>query len=273
MCKDCDEIAISHDGRCRNHFQSSNRVRNYTDRPNPTASMFNPIGVEIEAINTCSRNSLFAVEPFACFDNSVTNEGGAELKIIANINKISDKAADTAQRARIAGGKITPNCGFHVHMSNPLQVTTLTGRPIFRPVDDNDMQRLYPYLLGMQDFFFSIVPTSRRDNQYCRSFNDGWYSLADHHCWIARGARTPTIELRIHPGTLNPWKVKAWLDVCKHLQKMMHSVLDGSPSKEAEEAKAGKFLETFKHGSLPYKYLSARLRNKGKLEKFGFKTL
>lgn len=270
MCKDCDEIAISHDGRCRNHFQSNNRVRNYTDRPNPTKTMLNPFGVELEAINTCNRNSLFTVEPFVCYDASVAGDNGAEIKIIADSRKICDKSADTAQRARLAGGVVTTKCGFHVHMSMPKVMESYGGRPIFASLDSTNLQKLYPFLLGMQETFFNLVPNHRRDNEFCRAFSDNWYSLEDHHGWIARGARTPTLELRIHPGTLNPWKVKAWLEVCKGLQKIVHSVLKDDPSKDAIDAREGKFIQTFKKGTLARKYLDARMKGSGVLNKFGF---
>lgn len=270
MCKDCHEIAIAYDGRCKLHTQCSNRIRNYTDRPNPTQAMSNPFGVELEAINTCPRNSLFTVEPFICYDSSVSGDGGAEIKIISDYKRMGDKSADTAQRARLAGGKVNRRCGFHVHMSMPKIMESFSGRPIFMPMGESTMRNIYPYLEGMQETFFKIVPNHRRDNEYCRAFNDGWYSLNDHHCWIARGARTPTIELRIHPGTLNPWKVKAWIEVCKQLQDIIHSVMKGQPSKEAEEAKSGNFLNTLKKGSLARKYLDARMASNGTLVKFGF---
>lgn len=273
MCKDCDEIAVSFDGRCKNHTRSSRGVRNYTDRPNPTKSMVNPFGVELEAINTCPRRSLFSVEQFVCYDSSVEGDGGAEIKIIADSKRIGDKSADVAQRALIAGGKVNKKCGFHVHMSMPKVAESISGRPIFQPLTDQDLRNIYPFLEGMQSVFFSLMPPSRRDNHYCRAFRDGFYSLQDHHSWVARGARTPTLELRIHPGTLNPWKVKAWIDVCKGLQKIVHSVMLGSPSKDAIDAREGRFIETFKKNSLARKYLDARMASNGSLRNFGFKTL
>lgn len=268
MCKRCDSIAISYDGKCAAHAVQNGRLRNYSERPMPSVSAKNPFGMEIECIDTIQHN-MIKVEKFACYDSSINSSGGVELKFCSDVKKIGDKGADVAQRARIAGGRITNSCGFHVHMSLPIDFRTMSGRAVYRSIDSETSRRLYPYLTGLQSPLFAMMPNHRRDNEYCRALNH-WEDFSCHHSWIAKSCTVPTVELRIHPGTLNPWKVKAWAEVCKGLQSIIHSVIMGEPSEAAELARDGKLLETFKVGSLARKYLDARTRARGNLQKFGF---
>lgn len=269
MCKSCSEIATAWDGRCVQHTRASRSMRSYSDRPMPTVSMKNPFGMELECINPPTNGqALNVVTKFACPDGSL-DSGGVEIKIVADSKKIGDKAADIAQRARIVGGFVTKKCGFHVHMSRPIAYTSLRGVQMYQNIGQVEADNLFPYLKGMEPTFMEMMPTHRRDNQYCRALSTT-SDMFEHYYWLSVSSRVPTLELRIHPGTLNPWKVKAWAEVCQGLQTILHSVLAGAPNEAAELAKSGDFIKTFPTGSLARKYIKARLDAKGNLKKFGF---
>jgi hypothetical protein len=269
MCKNCSDIAVAWDGRCIRHTRASRSTRGYTERPMPTPAMKNPFGMELECINPDgNRHALNVVSKFPCSDASL-GDGGVEIKIVADAKKIGDKAADIAQRARMVGGVINHKCGFHVHMSRPVEYKTLRGVQMYQNIGGSEASNLYPYLRGMEATFMSMVPKHRRDNQYCRALSNA-NDIFDHYYWLSISTRVPTIELRIHPGTLNPWKVKAWAEVCAGLQTILHSIIAGKPNEAAEKAKEGNLLSTFEPNSLAAKYIKARLNANGNLKKFGF---
>lgn len=271
MCKSlqgCSNIAVAHDGFCLDHTRANSSLRSYTARPMPTKSVKNPFGVELECLNPSGRSSVNVVSQFSCSDGSLGCDG-VEIKLCADANKIGDKAACVAQRARYAGGTVNASCGFHVHMSRPLTYRSLLGLGIYKDIDSSVLNNLLPYVEGMQDAFFDMVPRRRRDNQYCRRITSS-SCLRSHYSWLSISERVPTIELRIHPGTLNPWKIKAWTELCKTMQGILHSVIDGNPSPEAEKARSGQFVETLPQGSLAKTYVKARISNNGMLGKFGF---
>lgn len=267
MCKSCSNLAIAWDGHCLQHTRASRQTRSYSDRPMPTPSMKNPFGMELECIGNRTGN-VNVVSKYPCSDASL-DSGGVEIKVVADVRKIGDKAADIAQRARIAGGTVTERCGFHVHMSRPVEYVTIRGVQMYSHIGAAEADRLYPYLEGMQSTFFDMVPPKRRANSYCRSIHRS-ADMFEHYSWISISQRVPTIELRIHPGTLNPWKVKAWAEVCVGLQEILHSVLRGQPTEKAELARSGQLVRTFEVGTLARKYIDARLQAKGNLQKFGF---
>lgn len=271
MCKSpqgCSNIAVAHDGFCLSHTRANSSLRSYTARPMPTKTVKNPFGVELECLNPSGRNSVNVVSQFSCSDGSLGCDG-VEIKLCADANKIGDKAACVAQRARFAGGTVNASCGFHVHMSRPLIYRSVLGLAIYKEIDSNILDNLLPYVTGMEGQFFDMVPRRRRDNQYCRRITslDG---LRSHYSWLSISERVPTIELRIHPGTLNPWKIKAWTELCKTLQNVLHSVIDGDPSESAEKARSGNFVDTLPQGSLAKTYVKSRIMNGGSLSKFGF---
>lgn len=266
MCKDCSELAIAADGRCQRHTRSRRVMSSYSARPMPTPTVKNPIGMELECVveHYHQRASVCSVAPCVCPDGSL-GENGLEIKTVADAKRIGDRGADIAQRAHLAGGKVNRTCGFHVHLSNPKDPFRNHVR-----IGHYHADNLLPYVRGMEASMYNLIPSHRRDNTYCRPVTCA-DSLFSHYSWLSISERVPTIEVRLHPGTLNPWKVKAWADVCIGLQEILHSILGGEPSKNAELAKTGRFIETFPAKSLARKYLQARLDSNGTLTKFGFR--
>ena len=194
MCKNdnCSDIAVSYDKCCVRHSRASRQVRCYTSRPMPTPSMKNPFGMELECVNTAPNNPLGTVTRFACSDASLDCDG-VEIKIVADVKKIGDKAADIAQRARIAGGKVTRKCGFHVHMSRPIEYTTLGGRSCYAEINSSTAQTAFAFIKGMEDQFFQMIPNHRRDNQYCRKLYS-YESLYEHYSWVSISDGFPLLK-------------------------------------------------------------------------------
>lgn len=264
MCKHCPEIATASDGCCINHTRSPRRIRNYSSSPKVTRSMKNPVGVELECKNA-NRDKLTTVGHVSA-DGSVT--GGGEIKLVADASKIGIKAADIAQRARIAGAYVDRDCGFHVHLSsirNHFGFVSLN-------YEEHYLQRLFKVAQKIENFIFDLMPQSRQRNLYCRRLTDH-HSIGYHHSWISASSRVPTIEIRIHPGTLNPWKVKGWIEACIVMQKAFHAALKEEENQILELFMTGehdRILEAFGYDTLAYRYVSARLASGGKLRKFGF---
>lgn len=273
MCKDCSEVAVSTDGRCGKHSTRAREVKNYTARPNPTKAMKNPFGMEIECIAGDKRRDVVTVASHVCSDGSLGYDG-VEIKLVADAPKMGDKAADIAQRAKIAGATVSRRCGLHVHMSLPVNKDAYIPRysrshQEYKALTSTDRDNLFPYIKGMEDEMYNLIPSSRRDNTYCQRIRRS-SELANHYSWLSLSCRVPTIELRLHPGTLNPWKVKAWSEFCIVMQEALHSIIEGKPNRQAEYMRAGTFTGSFPYSSLAGKYIRARKNADGKLLKFGF---
>jgi hypothetical protein len=182
--------------------------------------------------------------------------------------KIANVAADTAQRAALAGAKVNSACGFHVHMGLPAAVSrgSLQRHDIYEPVHYT-RNRLYKFAKHFEEYFFDIVPRSRKGNIYCERLQDV-NSMLCHHAWFSVSYSVPTVELRIHGGTVNPWKVKGWVEVCIRMRQMINAAIlneegwDNLPSR--------KFVDYLEPGTLGSKYLLARECAGGKLVDFGF---
>lgn len=270
MCNQCSNVAVSYDGKCLDHINYQSRS-SYYDRPMPTPAMKNPFGMEIECLpkEGESYEKIRSVERFAATDTSI-NEG-VEYKICADARKIGDRGADVAQRARLAGARVDKRCGIHVHMSRPCLLKTITGRSLYVNTDSTMLHRLYQLVSKIQPEFMAMIPNRRRDNEYCRAINSAG-ELTDHHVWLSVSNQVPTMENRIHPGTLNPWKVKAWSEVCKHLQKLCNDVILNAESNYdtlTEKALTDGFISSLPSG-LAKRYVNARIDSNGSLKKFGF---
>lgn len=260
-CVSCSEIATSWDGYCPRHA-GYRPLKSYSSRPRVSRNAKDPIGVELEMYNPQSIYRLTNVARYVCSDGSLP-AGGGEVKLCSTAKKISAIAADTAQRARIAGAEVNKKCGFHVHMSLPEGFHR--GSYYHRT---EGYLRLYNFANKLEDKFFAIMPPSRKNNQYCVRFQGNDSGLSSHYSWLSLSDRVPTVELRIHGGTTNPWKVKAWIEFCINLRQVIHKVISGESV--PEDAAAVESLADFcPTGSLAAKYIKAREESPS-LEKFVF---
>lgn len=260
VCKysSCSNIAISWDGVCKEHA-GRRSLRSYSERPKPRTS--DCIGVEMEMFNPQSVYQLTPVARFVCADGSLDTNGAGEVKLCSTPSRIAAIAADTAQRARLGGADVNRKCGFHVHMSLP-SAWHSAG------YDDRTAMRirLNNFAKTIEDKFFDIMPPSRRSNAYCQRLSS--VDMTSHYAWLSLSRSVPTIEIRLHGGTTNPWKVKAWIEFCIALRKRIHDVILGVVD-EYQHAMVDSLADICKYGSLAYKYIKAREASPC-LEKFGF---
>lgn len=218
------------------------------------------MGVEIECFNPENRSKVTHVAEYVCQDGSLPS-GGGEIKLCSPESKLEDIAADTVQRSRIIGNQTNESCGLHVHM----KIQQLQGYDV--------RTRLFRFVKNIEEFMFDIVPQSRKNNHYCSRLSDV-YDLENHHSWISTSHRYPTLEVRIHAGTMNPWKVKGWINAWKQIRPDIDKIASGEEGWEdiLSSYKKDGVLSRLKQDSIGYKYIYARKANDGKLTSFGFDT-
>lgn len=265
LCKNssCSNVATGYTGYCYS-CDSSRNLRNYSSSPTPRSNVKHPMGVEIECYNPESLRKVTHVAEYVCSDASLP-DGGGEIKLCAPEDKLENIAADTVQRSSIVGNLVNKKCGLHVHMKL---------EALARWEYTSNMQtkrRIFEFAKAIEPYMFDISAKSRKENQYCRKLYDE-YCLENHHSWITCSSRYPTIEVRIHGGTMNPWKVKGWLNAWKQIRPTLDKVALGKDDWRdcIQTVKTGDITDLLDTNSIGYKYLKAREQANGKLENFGF---
>lgn len=266
MCKSngCANIATGYNGQCYS-CDRRNTLRQYSESPAPRRTIKNPMGVEIECYNPETVSKVTHVARFVCRDGSLPS-GGGEIKLCGPEAKLENIAADTVQRSRIVGNKVNKKCGLHVHMklekleSNNSRTLELCNR-------------LFKFAKTIEDYMFDIVPQSRTTNMYCRRLEDV-YGLVRHHSWISMSDRYPTLEVRIHGGTMNPWKVKGWINAWMQIRPYIDQVASGNDGWEEvlNKARTNGVCGLLDQNSIGYRYFKAREASDGTLYNFGFNT-
>jgi hypothetical protein len=258
ICKNnsCGNVATSYKGFCPKHSPYA-RIKSYSSRPMPR-KLKNPIGVELEMFHPQGQHSLTPISQYVCCDGSLPN-GGVEIKAVADSKRIGDKAADITQRARFAGAQVNSRCGFHVHLDKAFALPQLCS-----VVRTEYYNRITLFANTVQDYFFDIMPPSRKNNVYCQPIDQS--SITSHHCWLSMSHAVPTIEVRLHGGTLNPWKVKAWIEVCICIQQAILAIVTAD---NPDYKQYSRFSDMLPYSSLGKKYLLAR-ETSNVLTSFGF---
>jgi hypothetical protein len=272
LCKnrECGSVATGFSGFCYS-CDSSRTIREYSTTPKPRATVKNPMGVEIECYNPENVRKVTHVARYVCRDGSLPS-GGGEIKLCTTENKLEDVAADTVQRSRIVGNRVNKKCGLHLHMQIA-KLKELSGASggYFSNERYAVADRLMQFVTNVQEFMFDIVPSSRKRNNYCSTVRNRDY-LFSHHSWITMSSHLPTLEIRIHSGTMNPWKIKGWINAWKQVRPDLDKIAAGEEG--WEDVAAGYryhgFLNKLSLDSIGYKYVLARETHGGKLENFGF---
>lgn len=245
--RDCESLGLASDNKCVLHTSESRYEKPWTlavEKP-----MRNPFGMELECIGPTD---------IRLSSKCVTGDGslgfnGHEIKILAESSVIGIRAATAARKAAKLGGRITKKCGFHVHMSMPKSMSGENWHSLRR----ENAIKLAPVVMAIQSEVRNLFP-SRKDNYYCHGIR-GHQELTEHYSWLSISSGQPTIECRIHPGTLNASKIIAWGQVCVGLQKVLHSVLLGDETESTKRARDGEFVRLFRKGTIARHYLDARL--------------
>ena len=251
----CTNKGLARDGFCMSHTQASNtEIYTVTD----INGMKNPIGMEIECV--CHNYDVRKITECVTGDGSLPS-GGQEIKILADASKIGQIAGNVVLRAKSLGAHISRQCGFHVHTSLPSRMKSdNTYNNVARVLINSDQQqKLHKIVFGMQNEAFSLFPR-RISNTYCRMIPENYspYSLSEHYAWVSLSGHLPTIEVRLHSGTLSPSKIYSWGKVCIGMQKIFHDALNGEQTEGIKRAENGEFIRLFRKNSVARQYLDAR---------------
>lgn len=260
----CTNPGICLDGKCGSHTETRNSSE-YTLRD--VTGINNPFGMELECVGpqTVRKITKSVSGDGSVYDRRGRGHEGHEIKILDDASRIGRTGAITAVKARLAGASVNRTCGFHVHTSLPKQANDYDSRQAL------NWKQVQKAGLAIQDEAFRLFP-SRDGNYSARLYMDDWdsslESLECHCSWISRSNNHPTIEVRIHPGTLSPSKIFAWGKVCVGLQKLFHDCLLSRDTETVKRAMSGKFIELFRKGSIARNYLETRRDQGGRNVRF-----
>ena len=133
-------------------------------------------------------------------DGSVTSNDKydpAELKICTPHNKLEETVSFVTKILSLHSCVVDKSCGLHVH---------LDAR------NDNALN-MFNKLIDQQSCLFDLVPSSRRNNQYCRSTKRTDFCKGSRYKSINSTAYSKfrTLEVRLHGGTIDPNKIINWV--------------------------------------------------------------
>lgn len=249
----CYEPADCHHGHCHTHCRSGHYLGSYSSRRYPTCSAPH-IGVEVEVKYASSRDLNRGVT-IECHADGSLGDYGAEYKVLA---KATDAIATTTELVHELWkrrARVDRKCGMHVHID-------------VRQIDASRVREVMAWLFRTQETWFTMVPPSRRNNMYVTRLSSP--TASSHYTW-ANTSPYNTIEIRIHGGTLNPYKVAGWLAALIHLQTKANEV--GFAFPDTGDASAD-FWAVFANAPTEAReYLTARQTNGGVLRDNAFNSV
>jgi len=257
----CSALGIGMDGMCMSH---STRTNGGAWTVTDVSGIKNPIGMELECV--CHNYDVRRLTECVTGDGSLP-QGGHEIKILADADKVGIVAGDIARKAKMLGATVVRQCGFHVHTSLPQGMTRSYGEDLSRETKS----KIADLVVAIQDEAFSLFP-SRLENNYCRKISTNNYYASSrmqaHYDWCSFSGHIPTIEVRLHTGTLSPSKIYAWGKVCTGLQKIFHDLIAGKETPAIKRARNGEFIRIFRKNSAAREYLEARKAADGRNVRF-----
>lgn len=176
-------------------------------------------GIELEFDNVYENKSSWK----QVGDGSLSSSGG---EFLSGPLRGEDGINNVNTNVKKIKGNIRRNCGFHLHID-------MTSEEM------SNVKNVVMTAIGMEDYIFSLVSKSRRDNRYCMKlkdrlsdlinsnldnwtyyegynknitadkYNDKRYEWINSHSYFYRG----TLEIRVHQGTGNPEKVLRWAEL------------------------------------------------------------
>lgn len=263
----CCSVATSWDGLCATHAGNRQR-RSYNERPESSRTDRQLLGIELELVG--SRPYGMSVTPlaqFACSDGSLPDEG-AECKLLATEKTAGRALADLCQRAGLSGVTGNKRCGLHVHLGYSHRFEYRRGEFYRRSIGGWTVQsagardRLMQAVESIADPIRSAMPASRRVNDFVRWRTD----LDSHYNWISLSEKVPTIEVRCHGATVNPWKALGWIEVCLAIRDHLFGAIESDESDRSADG----FLSRLAPGSVGHRYYHSRVAAGGRLTSFGF---
>lgn len=239
-------------GKCKDHCHKHEEL-SYNSRYYPYTDEKH-MGVEIEVEFDNYENKKRAIPLQAHGDGSL-GQYGAEFKILTPSRRIARKCASVLQDLWIRRAKITRRCGIHVHID-------------IRKISYTRRAEVLKWLQATQDYWFTLVPASRRNNTYVAKIGTG---ANPHYIW-AHTTPYDTIEIRLHPATLNPFKLAGWLSAMVHLQNKIYDESFKFETAPAEENAASVlFWQVYTDAPKEAKeYLKTRAAANGVIRDYAF---
>lgn len=180
-------------------------IRDYHSRWYPRLHDVWYVGIELE----CHFSTPIAKRAgphlgMATYDGSLGADG-MEFKLCRRARDIVPEAVRLAKRIAAYGGSVDRRCGFHVHLD-------------CRDVRRDDVQALFAWFRATEEIWLACIPPRRRRSDYVQRLGE---DICGHYQW-ANWTSYQTVEIRLHPGTLNPYKIAAWLRLLIHLWLKMY---------------------------------------------------
>ena len=173
------------------------------------------MGVEIECYPLESRALLLSASEYSGHhDASISNLDGVEFKLCHPEKTMLVKGPAFVEKIRPIAS-IDNKCGLHVHLDrrkDKAKQGSIEAMKFFK---------------ATETYWSSLVPSSRKPgaNHYVTQIVPT--RIATHlgrhgHYEWANITHEDTLEVRIHPATLNPFKMKGWLcamgAILRHMQ-------------------------------------------------------
>lgn len=249
----CYEPADCQHGFCGKHCQKNHPMHKHTRRTYPKTSAPH-IGVEIEVEFPSGLDCRRAIPLHAHQDGSLPDHS-AEFKVLAPATKIYKKAATLANELWARRAKATRRCGLHIHVD-------------CRNVSRKSKEGLYQWARATQDYWFSLMPPSRRENQYVLKLSADYST--HHYLWLHE-TNYDTMEVRLHPGTINPHKLEGWISAMIHLQNKLRDPAYVFPTRNENESDRSLFWRVFHDCPKAGKeYLETRERGNGIITDYAY---
>ncbi len=188
-------------GFCIKHAARKPRLGKYASRKYPTSNAAH-VGVEVEVEFAREDHRCRAI----CAGKAHTDGSlslGAEFKLLypahakEGVIKYTKRLVNELWLRR---AKITQRCGLHVHLD-------------MRGVNASRRTQLLAWMRHTQTVWFGLVPPTRRNNSFVKKLDD---HATSHYSWFNYTSYN-TAEIRIHGGTLNPYKIEGWLTALIYL--------------------------------------------------------
>lgn len=197
-----------------NFSAAANEPYNYVGSPRY-------FGVELEIGDSRHVSGVYDISSFGCKEDGSSGVYRELYSPPMMGNTGFDMIDTTCVFALKNKWHINKGCGYHIHIDLRKSVNYL---------DDINKIVLGYYLT--EDYWFMMVPSSRRSNQYCRTLREyyrfenlckamhkpllkGTFEQSNRYLWASCNSyyKHKTFEIRLHPGTTHPVKVKNWLRV------------------------------------------------------------
>lgn len=253
----CYEPADCWHGFCAKHCHAStHREREYNRRTYPKGNEPH-LGVEIEVEYSNDTDKKRGIS-FTAAHHDGSLQCGAEYKILAPTKRCWRKCEVVLEKLWERRAKVTNRCGLHVHIDT-------------RNVSHDRLQKAWAWLHLTQEVWFGLMPHSRRDNNYCHKV--AGMVTSDHYAWV-HTTRYSTLEIRLHGGTLNPFKVRAWLACMAHLQAKMMDPTYEFPTVTPEQDATACFWAFWADAPKEAReYLSTRKLNNGVINDYAYQQV